>query len=125
MIQYSRRWVEPERYLGRWLDPRLASLRVADVCAYLLRHDWKTVPPDRPDTLVFQEPPGSDGEVYYQFVPASESAPDYFRRIVELVTLLSVSEDRHPVQILDEMLGPPGQANGIGETRPHDAGVAG
>jgi hypothetical protein len=80
-------------------------LRVADVQAYLLRRGWKSVPPDRPGTLVFQEPPGAAGGQLYQLVPDSKSDPDYFRRMVELITLLAFFEDRHPAQIIDEIVG--------------------
>lgn len=112
MIKYQRRWIEPERYLRRWLDPRLAAVKVADIRNYLLQHNWTAVPSDRPRTLVFREPAGSEGESLYQFVPESESDPDYFRRIVEFITLLAFFEDRHPSQILNDMLSPSGHANG-------------
>ena len=112
MIQYQRRWVEPERYLRRWLDPRLDAVKVADIRNYLLQHNWTAVLSDRPRTLVFQEPAEPDGEALYQFVPDSEDDPDYFRRIVEFITLLAFFEDRHPAQILDDMLAAPGHANG-------------
>jgi hypothetical protein len=61
VIKYHRRWIEPERYLQRWLDPRLDAVRVADVTAYLERRGWNRVTSDRPRMLVFQEPPGADG----------------------------------------------------------------
>jgi hypothetical protein len=52
------RWAKPQR--PEWLDPRLEALRVADVQAYLQRWGWKSVPADRPRTLVFQEPPSGE-----------------------------------------------------------------
>lgn len=121
MIQYHRRWVEPERYLRRWLDPRLSVLRVADVVAYLQRHGWTPVPPDRPQTLVFREP-NTSSEPLYQFVPDSETDPDYFRRMVELITLLAFFEDRHPTLILDEVTGSTSslQTNGLSGAPAHD-----
>jgi hypothetical protein len=118
VIKYYRRFIAPERYLSRWLDPRLETLRVAEVQAYLLRRGWKPVPPDRPHTLVFQEPPGEEeGEPLYQFVPDVETRPDYARQMVELITLLAFFEDRHPVQILEDILGEAarGQPNGANE----------
>jgi hypothetical protein len=127
MIEYYRRFIAPERYLSRWLDPRLGTLRVADVRAYLERRGWKEVSPDRPHTLVFQEPPSGEGERLYQFVPDSEADADYFRRMVELITLLAFFEDRHPVQIIDDILQPGGRdgANGSSqeEGRGREAGA--
>lgn len=129
MIKYYRRFIAPERYLSRWLDPRLGSLRVADVQAYLERRGWKPVPPDRPRTLVFQEPPtAEEGEPLYQFVPDSEGHPEYARQMVDLITHLAYFEDRHPVQILDEIVGRAGRTgpNGAGgsASEPLDAEVA-
>jgi hypothetical protein len=114
VIQYYRRYVEPERYLQRWLDPRLASIRVADVATYLRRRGWKEVPADRPDTLVFQEPAESGEERLYQFVPDSENLPDYRRRMIELITLLAFYEDRYAPEIIDDIFGrrPDGEPNG-------------
>jgi hypothetical protein len=104
MSRYHRRFVEPEGYLRRWLDPRLASLRVSDVQEYLLRWNWKQAAPDRPQTLVFEEPGGAEGGLGYQFLPDSEADPDYFRRMLELITFLAFFEDRHPVQIIDDIV---------------------
>lgn len=106
MVKYYRQWIEPERYLPRWLDPRLDSVRVADVRAYLLRRGWKPVPPDRPQTLVFQEPPDvTEGEKpLYQFVPDSEHYKDYRWRLVELITALACIEDRYAVEVLNDIL---------------------
>ena len=127
MIRYYRRYVPPERYLSRWLDPRLGALRVADVQAYLERRGWQQVASDRPHTLVFQEPPGVAGEQLYQFVPDSEADPDYFQRMVDLVTLLAFFEDRHPVQIVEDILrqeeseGANGKMQGEGQSREAEA----
>jgi hypothetical protein len=126
MIKYHRRWVEPERYLQRWLDPRLDSIRVADVAAYLRRQGWKQVtPPDRPDTLVFQEPAGSEEEPLYQFVPDSEALPDYRRRMVELITLLAFYEDRYAPELIDDILGQRTDGEPNGAVRAHNDKMSG
>src|SRR5262249_47788703 len=117
MIQYYRRFIAPERYLSRWLDPRLGTLRVADVQAYLERRGGNQGARDGPHTLVFQEPPGGEGERLYQFVPDSEADPDYLRRMVELITLLAFFEDRHPVQIIDDILHQGGRDGGNGASQ--------
>jgi hypothetical protein len=123
VLKYYRRWVDPERYLGRWLDPRLGTLRVADIRDYLLRRGWTLVPADLPYTLVFQEPPGADEEPFYQFVPDSEDSPDFVRRLVELITLLAFFEDRHPVQVINDIIqqASPEQTNGAAQTQLHEA----
>jgi hypothetical protein len=116
-LMYARRWVDPDRQYRRWIDPRLSSVRVADVRAYLLRRGWKPVLPDRPHTLVFEEPPGDPEGPLYQFVPAEEQAPDYTRRMFDLVTGLAEFEDRYAVDVLNDILrgaGPP-SANGQGQ----------
>jgi len=38
-------------------------------------------------------------------VPASEQLSDYQEGIINLITNLSVIEDRHPVEVLNEVLG--------------------
>jgi hypothetical protein len=126
VIKYHRRWVEPDRYLQRWLDPRLGSIRVADVTAYLRRRAWKQVMPDRPETLVFEEPAGSGKEPLYQFVPDSEALPDYRRRMIELITLLAFYEDRYAPELIDDILGqrPDGEPNGaVREQKEKTAGT--
>ena len=125
MIKYFRRWIEPERYLQRWLDPRVFSLRVADVIAYLRRKGWTSVEPDRPNVLVFQEPPGG-GKELYQFVPASEEVEDYARQMTELITLLAFYEDRYAVDIVNDIVSSPdhGSANGAGQDHPASAEVS-
>jgi hypothetical protein len=88
----------------RWVDPRVRSVRVADLRAYLLGRGWKVRPSPNPDTLLFEEPPVEGGEPFLQAVPSSEGFSDYPRHIAELLTTLSEIEDRHPVELLDEIL---------------------
>jgi hypothetical protein len=48
-----------------------------------------------------------------QVVPASEQFADYRQRVTELITTLSEIEGRHPVAVLDDILGE-GRALGAG-----------
>lgn len=104
MIQYYSRYLDDRDVFQRWLDPRLRKVRVADIQAYLLRKGWKTVPPDRPYVLVFQEPTVGDEGPLYQFVPDTEQRRDYVARIYELIAALSEIEDRYAGDVLTEIL---------------------
>ncbi|HEY1375298.1 MAG TPA: hypothetical protein VGF55_00805 [Gemmataceae bacterium] len=97
-----------------WVDPRVGSVRVADVVNYLTGRGWKTRPYPRPELLVFEGPPGEGGEPIVQVLPSSESLLDYRMRVEELIAALSVLEDRPAADVLADMLaGANGQpANG-------------
>jgi hypothetical protein len=90
--------------MDRWVDPRLRSVRVADVRKYLLAHDWKSKPYPRPELLVFEGPPDDNGEPIVQVLPSSEDFADYQLGLLELVTALAVIEDRPAVAVLDDIL---------------------
>jgi hypothetical protein len=112
MITYSRRWIDPQEQWRCWIDPRLNSVRVADIENYLLRNGWTRVDPDRPLTLVFREP-GDAGDPLYQFVPAVEDVPDYRSRLFDLVSALAVIEGRFAAEVIDDILARrPPPANG-------------
>jgi hypothetical protein len=64
MSQYHRRQLDDREVHRRWIDPRLYSVRVKDLRAYLLGKGWKEVPPDRPGVLVFQEPEAVEGDPF-------------------------------------------------------------
>ena len=106
MMRYHRRYVDPRNQYRRWIDPRLRTLQLKDITAYLKHHGWTAVPTDRPGFVVFQEPPGEagDGEPYVQFVPESEAGADYPLRLFELLTGLAEFEDRQAADIIDEIL---------------------
>lgn len=93
-------------HLAPWIDPRVRGVRVADVQAYLLRRGWKLRPSPRPQLLLFEGPPADDGEPLLQAVPSSESGSDFVQRIIDVITNLSVLEDRYAVEILNDMLMP-------------------
>jgi hypothetical protein len=90
--------------LSRWVDPRVKTLRVAEVQAYLRQHGWSHRPGSRPQQLVFEKPAAASGEAAVVAVPASEQFPDYPQRILEVVTELAEIEDRYAVDVLNDIL---------------------
>lgn len=42
--------------------------------------------------------------LFYQLIPASDQSDDYRQRVSELITTLSELEDRHPIEVLNEIL---------------------
>jgi len=100
--------------MSRWVDPRIRSVRVADVKDYLLRHRWRLKLYPRPELLVFEGPLDDDGKPIVQVLPSSETYADYNQRLLELVTALAIIEDRHAVDVLNDILGQPAAANGVG-----------
>lgn len=124
--RYARRFIDPNHLFHHWVDPRVRTLRVAEVTAYLFSRGWTAVPPDRPGYLVFQEPPSleEEEEPYYQFVPDSEEV-DLPLRMFELVTGLAEVEDRQASTVIDDILrlAREREANGAAQDQPRDAGV--
>lgn len=104
MIEYTSRYLDDREVSRRWMDPRLPSVRVAQIRAYLLRKGWKQVPPDRPHVLVFEEPKTHDDESFYQLVPDTEQRRDYVTRVYELLAALASSEDRYAGDVLSDIL---------------------
>src|SRR5205814_434947 len=123
MIQYRRRLLdEPEKH-RRWIDPRLPSVRVEDLCAYLRGKGWRQVPTDRPGFLVFQEPSLGEAGPLYQFVPESEGWEGYPAQVYELLAALAMIEDRYAGDVLEDVLHQRGesQANDTPLARPSGA----
>ena len=87
----------------RWVDPRVQRVRVADLQAYFLGRGWTLRPNPNPNLLRFEEPQETTDPLF-QMVPASEEFADFHQRITELITTLSELENRHPVQVLEDML---------------------
>ncbi len=88
----------------RWVDPRVSSVRLADVHAYFLRRGWKVRPCKIPNTVIYEEPPLDGGKPFFQYFPSSDKFSDFTRHVTELITTLSEIEERHPVQVLEDML---------------------
>src|SRR5262249_53973411 len=88
-----------------WVDPRVRQVRVANIRAYLLGRGWKMCPAPNVKTLLL-EAPTADGEEPLRLVlPSSEDFSDYSSLVAGLITTLSELEDRHPVEVLNDILG--------------------
>ncbi len=117
MTRYRRRDVNPRNQYRRWIDPRVRTLPLANIIAYLQRRGWVEQTADRPGFRVFAEPFASeDGETYCQFVPELEEGEDYGARLFELVTGLAEVENRQATAVIDDILHAPndGKTNGAG-----------
>jgi hypothetical protein len=104
MIKYSRRYLDDREKHRRWVDPRLYTVRPADLQAYLLHRGWKPVPPDRPGFLVFQEPVTGEAGPLYQFVPLDAEWEGYPAQVYELIAALAQIEDRYAGDVLTDIL---------------------
>jgi hypothetical protein len=89
--------------IGRWVDPRVRDVRVADLEAYLRRLGWVNKPTPIVNALRYDSPAGL-GAPPYLLVPVAEHFTDYVQRVIELITLLSEVEERHPVEVLNDIL---------------------
>jgi hypothetical protein len=106
MSEYHRRHLDDREVQRRWLDPRIGSVRVADIREYLLHKGWKPVASHQPGFLVFEEPAEVEGGPLYQWVPESEQGRDYIQRIYELIAAIAEVEDRSAVEVLTNILRP-------------------
>jgi hypothetical protein len=106
MIRYGRRFIDPRNQYRRWIDPRVRTLPVGAVIAYLQRRGWMELPTDRQGFLVFQEPTGTGDapEAFVQFVPEGETEADYALRMFELITGLAEFENRQASEVIDDIL---------------------
>jgi len=115
--EFVRRYIDPRHVYRRWVDPRLGSLKPADLITYLRGHGWKELPPEKNGLLAFQEPTGAtaEGRPYCQFVPLHEDYNDYRQVVFELITGLAEFENRQASAIIDDILRPTrdGQPNGV------------
>jgi hypothetical protein len=109
MIQYPRRHLDDREVHRRWMDPRLALLRLEEIRAYLERKGWKRVRPADLPEAVYQEP-GSEEEPLYQWLPESEQRRDYLQRVYELLAGIAEHEGRLAGEVLTEMLGHSGDS---------------
>ncbi len=126
--RYLRRTVDPVNQYRCWIDPRVRTLKLAEVTAYLQQHGWHELPPDRPGVLPFQEPTGAvaNGKPLCQFVPDSEIYDDYPQRMFELLTGLAEFENRQASEIIDDVLRLSRWPNGdgAGQDQPGNSEVA-
>jgi hypothetical protein len=103
-MPYYRRHLDDRQVHRRWVDPRIHAVRIADIRTYLLRKDWKEVPPDQPGVLVFEEPVVSEDGPLYQWIPDSEQRREYFQSVYELLAALAEIEDRYAGDVLTDVL---------------------
>jgi hypothetical protein len=87
-----------------WVDPRVTRVRAAGLESYLLAHGWKRVPHPRKQLMVFEGPLDDDGEPFILVAPSSERFRDFTSGIVRVIESLYVIEDRHAVEILNDIL---------------------
>ncbi len=106
MTTYYRRHLDDRQVHQCWIDPRLYTVRVADLREYLLRKGWKEVTPDRPGVFVFEEPAASEEGSLYQWFPDSEERRDYSQALYELLAALAEMEDRSAGDVLSDILEP-------------------
>ncbi len=88
----------------RWVDPRIEKVQLSQVQRYFFNRGWIRVANPNPNLVRFEETKNGKGPPLIQMVPASEQAADYRQRIMELITTLSELENRHPVEVLNEIL---------------------
>lgn len=81
-------------------DPLINQVRVVDACHYLEQRGWVRRPFPRSEVILFEGPLDDDGVPVIQLVPASQVAPGYQLRVVELLRALSIIEDRPARRIL-------------------------
>jgi hypothetical protein len=88
----------------RWVDPRVDTVRLADLRAYFLHKGWTLKPNPNPNLLRFEEPSMGRGRPFFQMIPSSDQFSDFYLHLPELITTLSELEDRHPVDVLNDIL---------------------
>jgi hypothetical protein len=89
----------------RWVDPRVGTVRLEGIRAYLAQRGYVQRSEANPHFLRFEAPARGNGDSTGFFVlPASEQFGDYVQSITYFLTTLSELEDRHPVAILEELL---------------------
>jgi hypothetical protein len=107
--------------LERWVDPRVRLVQGAAVERYLQGHGWRKKPHAYPDRLAYEGPFTDDFGDPVVLLFSTEESEDFRQGIVRLITTLSVLEDRHPVEILNDLL----HQDGSPASSPADGAAAG
>jgi hypothetical protein len=89
--------------LGEWIDARAFSLPISAFRDYLLTHGW-TLQSSSRSGFVCAGPLLDDGTPIIMVMPASTKAYDFPLRVDDFFRRLSILEERHPMEILQEML---------------------
>lgn len=90
--------------IERWVDPRARLVQLPALEKYLERHGWRRKPHPSPYWIVYTGPYTDDfgdpiNQVFY-----TEECDDFHEGIVRVITNLSLFEDRHPVEVLNDIL---------------------
>src|SRR5262249_13220439 len=86
----------------RWVDSRIRDVRLAGVQSYLESRGWTEKPGWRAGTVCFEPP--AEGQPRPACVLPDTEAGDFTMSLTYFLTALSEQEDRHPVEILEDIL---------------------
>ena len=88
-----------------WVDPRVTLVRADELERYLLTHGWKRRAYPRPQMMVFEgELVDDEGKPLLLVVPSSERFRDFRPDVIRLIGAISELEERHPVEVLNDIL---------------------
>jgi hypothetical protein len=88
----------------RWVDPRVDTVRLADLQAYLHHKGWTHKPNPNPNYLRYEEPRVGRGRPFSYFILSSDQFSDFSSSVVYMITTFSEMEDRHPLEVLNDIL---------------------
>lgn len=88
----------------RWVDPRVAQVRPAAARAYLLSRGWRQTDSSNPQWLRFEPPARNREAPLSQVIPSSDNVADFTQSMIYFLTAVSEIEDRHPVEVLNDVL---------------------
>jgi hypothetical protein len=88
----------------RWVDPRVNKVRLADLQAYLQHKGWTLKPNPNPKLLRYEEPRVGRRRPFSYVIPSSDQFIDFHGSVVDMITTFSEMEDRHPIDLLDDIL---------------------
>jgi len=109
----------------RWVDPRVDTVRLADLQAYFHHKGWTLKPNPNANLLRYEEPRVGRTRPFSYVIPSSDHFSDFHSSVVYMITSFSEMENRHPVELLDEILrcgAESSRENGV--TRRKDAKAA-
>ncbi len=82
------------------------AVKVTDLRAYLLGRGWRIRPYSNTQMIYFEGPSDDEGRPIVQLVPASEQLSDYSYRIQELISTLSIIEERPEDEVYRSIVTP-------------------
>ena len=96
------------KFRNPWIDPRIVQLRAAEARAYLARRGWNSLGPASNPILEMFEGPGEGDDTPTVLVPLETDPGPMLQRMIDLVSELAHFEDRWAIDVLNDMLQPPG-----------------